>query len=119
MEDKTKCKDKCNNYNTVIKITEKQSYKQNKHFKYNESKIQKSDKSGKEYKCERCRTIHGSKSSHAYCEECNACSRLGHFKICYSTLKAHTLNEQKPETSDVQFTIDSLKTEVIDNIKAV
>jgi len=36
------------------------------------------------------------------------------------TLKAHTLSEREPEKSEVQlFTTDSLKTDVIDNIKTV
>jgi len=53
MENKTKCKGTYyNNYNTVKKNTENHKYKHNKNIKYNESNIENSDKSGKEYKCQ-------------------------------------------------------------------
>lgn len=85
-------------------------------YKVNES--QKTENSGKEFNCKRCGTTHGPRSCPAYGKECNGCHRVGHFKVCCRTLRAHTVMDKEQETiSEVHFSIDNLKTDVVDNQK--
>jgi len=45
---------------------------------------------------------------------------VDHFKVCCRTLRAHTIRDNQPETiSEVHFSIDNLKTDVVDNQKTV
>ncbi|KAF0719549.1 Uncharacterized protein FWK35_00033096, partial [Aphis craccivora] len=63
--------------------------------------------------------LHGPRSCPAYGNECNGCHRIGHFKVCCRTLRAHMLNENEPEIGEIHFSIDNLKTDKVDNIKSM
>jgi len=72
-------------------------------------KHKKTENSGKEFNCKRCGTMHGPRSCPTYGKEC-------HFKKCYRTLRAHIVRDNESETiSEVHFSIDNLKTDVVDN----
>lgn len=92
----------------------------NKNIKYRANESQKTENSEKEFNCKRCGTTHGPRNCPAYGKECNGCHRIGHFKRCCRTLRAHTVRDNELETmSEENFSIDDLKIEEVDNQKTV